>query len=97
MLNIYRFYNRSKSLPLYKELNQPLKLIDRMSEWGNTITAQDLEPIKHIIMVSPELALYYSVGVLHERWPEAEPYIKQLKMYWDEYQYQFKFGEYKNA
>lgn len=97
MLNLYNFYDKAKTLPLYKEMNRPLKLIDDIPEWGSNITKQDLEPIKHIIMTSPELALYYAVGVMKARWPEAEQYIMKHKWHWDEYQYQFQFGKYENA
>ncbi len=85
MLNLYNFHVKSKTLTLYKEMNGSLKLIDNIPEWGSDITGHDLEPIKHIIMTSPELAFYYAVSVMKERWYEAEPLIKQIAPIWSDY------------
>ena len=75
MINLYNFYTEPKTLPLYKELNKPLKLMDQIHNWGETIFEKDLEPIKHIIRVTPELAYYYAEHIVGGRWDEGEPCI----------------------
>ena len=73
MINLYKFHTAPKSLPLYKDLVKPLKLMERIHEWGDTVTEEDLEPIKHIIMQTPELAYHYAELIIGGRWPGAEP------------------------
>ena len=74
MLNIYKYYQDAKSLPLYNELGSHLKLLDNSNQWMPE-DAKKLEPIKHIIMQNATNAYKYAKNVLHSRWKEAEPYI----------------------
>jgi len=37
------------------------------------------------IMKDPEMAFHYANAVLRNKWPEAEPYIKQDEYYWSRY------------
>ena len=76
MLNVYKYYQDAKSLPLYNEISSQMKLLDNYhNTWGRTVFAEDLSLIKNIISGSPKYALRYAENIIKGRWKEAEPYI----------------------
>lgn len=48
------------------------------------------EEVEFVIAQHPMYAYYYARWVLESRWPEAEPYIKQDPVWWEEYVTRFK-------
>lgn len=82
MLNIYNYYDDSKSLPLYNELEDKLNLLNNPSDWRwLQHNVKDFEPIKHIMLRSPKLIYYYAHDIIKGRWPDAEPYIMKSPEY----------------
>ena len=74
MLNIYKYFDDAKSLPLYTEIGIPFRLLAHIDQC-TPVDAEKLEPIKHIIMQNATNAYKYAKNVLQGRWKEAEPYI----------------------
>lgn len=78
MINLYEYYEQPTELPLYGTLYVPLSSyfdIGSQAQWGTTIHEADLAPVLHIIQRDPQDAYQYSVRILKQRWPDAEPYI----------------------
>lgn len=48
------------------------------------------EEVESVIAQHPMYAYYYARWVMQSRWPEAEPYIKQDPVWWEEYVTRFK-------
>jgi hypothetical protein len=78
MLNIYKYYDDAKTLLLYNELGNKIKLVNYPSDWldGN-YTKEDFDPIKHIILKKPRLIYYYALDILKSECTEGEPIIIQ--------------------
>lgn len=87
MLNLYRYYDNARSLPMYNELNNKLHMLLRSSrnDWGVGITAEDLEPIVQIIKRSPIYAYDYAGKIIKGRWPDGENTI--MRSPYDAYKY----------
>jgi len=81
MLNLYSYYQQPEQLPGHAKINKAIKLINYSSNWGGSITQEELEPIKHIIEKNAELASTYARKFTYKRWPEAEPYIMKDAIY----------------
>ena len=75
MLNVYKFYDNPKDLPLYDKLNGTIDLLMESTWWNPSMVGQ-LEPLMSIIIKSPEFAFTYVAFVMeYSRWPEGEPAI----------------------
>ena len=86
MLNIYKYYDEPKSLPLYSyELMYALNLLPLMVQRGDDITEEQLEPVKNIIQRDPELAYTYAKNIIKGEWPEAESTILKEPEYTNNY------------
>lgn len=76
MLNIYKYYDDAKSLPMYNELKIALPRLSHPSGWWyENYTKEDFKSVEHIIAKDPKLSYSYVSSVLHSRFPEAEPII----------------------
>ena len=106
MLNVYKYFDDAKSLPLYKEIGTKAHLLNFRAWRYEKHTKEDFEPIIHIIARVPELSYHYAAEVSHSRFPEAEPVIMKstsachyamyiIKGRWKEAEpYIMKFPEY---
>lgn len=74
MLNIYKYYDDAKALPLYSKIVPALAVYKDMNEW-NPSMRRVLEPLEHLIAKDPKQAYNYAKHVIKGRWPEAEPFI----------------------
>lgn len=84
MLNLYMKFDNPETLPLYDELYNGFKLLATARTWTPEL-ADELEPVKHIIIQSSSLAYHYASKIIKRRWPEAEPTI--LKDPYSSYSY----------
>jgi hypothetical protein len=89
MLNVYKYYLDTVSLPHYDELNDSLQLLTRLNSHidgtdNDPVDAEDIDkeysprklaPVLHIISQSPKLAAFYATYIIESRWPEVEPVI----------------------
>lgn len=87
MLNLYKYYDDAKSLPMYTELNNKIYMLlkPNRTSWGTSISAEELEPIIQIIKRSPIYAYDYAKNIIKGRWPEGESVIKRRP--YEAYQY----------
>ena len=77
MLNLYKFYGKPKTLPLYIDMGKSLEMIQpfKLGQWNESISRADLDPVLHIIAKIPKLAYYYTMLFVKDRWPEGEKAI----------------------
>lgn len=91
MLNIYKYYDNPKTLPLHEEATEGLKWIDLISSYmlddpeAEGITEDELrakiQQHLHIISKSAEASYLYADYILHHRFPEGEKAISSKPPY----------------
>lgn len=75
MLNVYEYFDEPKSLNLHDKIEPALQYVTQIFRWGSSVSKEDLEPIKGLILKKPKLIYYYADNIMHGRWPEGEPII----------------------
>jgi hypothetical protein len=82
-LNVYEYYDKPVTLPLYDETNHLLVNLTeaKLHTWGKDVTAEDLEPALHLIAKSAKYAATYAVTIVKGRWIVGEPAIKKSALY----------------
>lgn len=76
MLNLYKYYDDAKSLPMYNDMTELFPLLQKWYEWEPT-DIEELEPVLHIIARSSKLSFYYACNVIQGRWTGGENAVKR--------------------
>ena len=97
MLNVYEYFDEPKSLNLHDKIEPALQYVTQLYRWGASVSKEDLEPIKGLILKNPKLIFYYTHEVIEGRWPEAEHIIAKDPSYAYSYALYVIKGPFKDA
>lgn len=81
MLNLYKYHDTPDTLPLFLTLSHRMNLLDDYDDWGEKISADDLEPLMGVIKNDPKLAFMYVANIKRSRMKDAESVIKTSPPY----------------
>jgi hypothetical protein len=88
MIDFYSFYNNPKSLDLFDEYSDLIKIVIELEDESyacldkdHVILSADISPIFHLFKPNPMISYYYAKDILKGRYYEMESIIMQDSAY----------------